>query len=127
MSEKPYINDHIIEMLERIKNTKHGNWKIYLFKLNLPYKLLIKDGIVKPINNHYKPLGITDIGKAIDYDTVTLYDAPVINSLYLTSVTCALCLYTDNTAPWINKSNLKEYVSKLNIIYGGLDCFLSTL
>ena len=125
MSEKLYIQHHIITMLERIKNTREGNWKVYLFRLNLPYQLVVKDNVVKPINRNYKPLGVSDIGQIVDYDTVTLYDAPV-GSLDLPKID-TMYLYTDTTAPWVNKKNFKEYVSKLNIIYGGLDCFLSAL
>jgi hypothetical protein len=119
---KKNINTHIENTLDAILNKKISkSLTINLLRISLPYKLIVKDSIVKPINRDYKPLCLA-LGIIVDYDSVTEYDNTIndINVVILNE----LYLYTDGTAPWNSKKDLKNYIKTLNNIYGGLDKFL---
>lgn len=118
---EPYVIKHLRATLKRIKEEKHGNWLIYTIRNQLPYVLEVEDDIVKPINREYKPLCIISCGEAVDYKTVTLYDVN-IKDIKASNIKLEQShpLYTDATAPWINKTNLKNYIITLDNIYGGL-------
>lgn len=114
-----YIQDHISTLLNKCTKDVEGLLqRLDILRFHLPYviKLNSETNIAKPLNREYKPLGVYNIGRAVDYSAITLYDINT-SELEFEFYPEEIYLYNDDTAPWKCKANFEIYKNKLAKLY----------